>query len=118
VAIAFVAQYIAVGTQRVESRVNMRLPLWIGLGLLLALASGLGALAFGYPFLTTHTLHAVLPLIGEFHFASATFFDAGVFAVVVGTTLLLLTALAHQSMRSRRRSPQAAAPGDEDAGAA
>ena len=32
--------------------------------------------------------------------ASALLFDIGVFAVVVGTTVLILIALAHQSIRS------------------
>jgi multicomponent K+:H+ antiporter subunit A len=36
------------------------------------------------------------------HVASALFFDIGVYAVVVGSTLLILTALAHQSVRSHR----------------
>ena len=56
----------------------------------------------GYPFLTTHTAHLHLPLLGEVHVPSALFFDIGVFALVVGATLLILTALAHQSMRSHR----------------
>ena len=104
VAIAFIAQYIVAGTQWVEARMNLRPPLWIAFGLLAALGTGLGSLAFGYPFLTTHTAHLVLPLIGELHVASAMFFDLGVFAVVVGATLLMLTALAHQSLRARRRT--------------
>ena len=37
------------------------------------------------------------------HLPTAALFDAGVFAVVVGATLLLLTAIAHQSLRARRR---------------
>jgi multicomponent K+:H+ antiporter subunit A len=56
----------------------------------------------GYPFLTTHTAHLHLPLLGDVHVASALFFDIGVFAVVVGSTLLILTALAHQSVRAYR----------------
>jgi multicomponent K+:H+ antiporter subunit A len=34
--------------------------------------------------------------------ASALFFDIGVFALVLGATMLILTALAHQSIRSHR----------------
>jgi multicomponent K+:H+ antiporter subunit A len=34
--------------------------------------------------------------------ASALFFDIGVYAVVVGSTLLILTALAHQSVRGHK----------------
>lgn len=52
--------------------------------------------------MTTHTAHLHLPLLGEVHVASALFFDIGVYAVVVGSTLLILTALAHQSVRSHR----------------
>ena len=45
----------------------------------------------------------VLPLLGEIHVASALFYDIGVFALVVGATLLILTALGHQAIRARRR---------------
>ncbi len=103
VAIAFIVQYMVGGTQWVEERVNLRPPRWIAWGLLLAIATGLGSLGLGYPFLTTHTAHVTLPVVGEVHFPSATLFDLGVLAVVVGSTLLLLTALAHQSLRARRR---------------
>ena len=37
------------------------------------------------------------------------FFDVGVFAVVVGATLLILTSLAHQSLRATRAPPPDAA---------
>ncbi|MEO9149124.1 MAG: hydrogen gas-evolving membrane-bound hydrogenase subunit E, partial [Burkholderiaceae bacterium] len=99
VATAFILQYVVSGTRWVESRLALNPPRWIAAGLLLAAGAGLGALAFGYPFLTTHTAHFTLPLIGELHVASALLFDAGVFALVVGATLLILTALAHQSVR-------------------
>jgi len=108
VAIAFIAQYMVGGTRWVEARLSLLPVRWIAFGLLLALATGLGALALGYPFLTTHTAHATLPLLGDVHLPTAALFDLGVFAVVVGSTLLLLTALAHQSMRARRQL--AAAP--------
>jgi multicomponent K+:H+ antiporter subunit A len=62
-----------------------------------------GAWFFGYPFLTTHTAHLHLPLVGDIHVASALFFDIGVFATVVGSTLLMLTAIAHQSVRGHRQ---------------
>jgi multicomponent K+:H+ antiporter subunit A len=109
VAIAFITQYMVGGTQWVETRMNLHPPRWIAAGLLLALVTGLGSLAFGYPFLTTHTAHFTLPVIGEVHLPSAFFFDLGVFAVVLGATLLLLTAIAHQSLRAQRR-PGAARP--------
>jgi multicomponent K+:H+ antiporter subunit A len=111
VAIAFIAQYMVSGTRWVEARLNLKPKRWIAVGMLLALGTGLGSWALGYPFLTTHTAHVTLPLLGEIHLPSAAVFDAGVFAVVVGSTLLMLTALAHQSLRARRQ--QAAAADDE-----
>ena len=94
----------------------LRPPRWIGAGLLIALLTGLGSLALGYPFLTTHTAHLRLPLLGELHLPSAVFFDVGVFAVVLGSTLLLLTSIAHQSLRSRRRQSLSAAVVGEEGG--
>ncbi len=110
VAIALLTQYIVAGTRWVEFRVRLNPPRWIALGLLLAAATGLGAIAFGYPFLTTRTLHVSLPLVGDVHLPTATFFDLGVFAVVVGSTLLILTALAHQSIRAHRQPAQPSTP--------
>jgi len=107
VASVLVAQYMVSGTRWVEARARMRPKPWMGLGLLLALGTGLASLALGYPFLTSHTALVHWPLLGELHLPSAALFDLGVFAVVVGSTLLLLTALAHQSLRGRRQ--QAAA---------
>jgi multicomponent K+:H+ antiporter subunit A len=106
VAIAILMQYLAAGTLWVESHMRLRRSRWIAAGLFLAAGTGLGAVALGFPFLTTHTAHVSLPLLGELHLPSATFFDLGVFAVVVGATLLILTALAHQSVRAHRRPAQ------------
>ncbi|KYF61852.1 cation:proton antiporter [Sorangium cellulosum] len=109
VAIAMLMQYMVSGALWLEARARLRPARWIAVGLLLGAITGLGALAVGYPFLTTHTAHASLPLVGEVHLPSATFFDLGVFAVVVGATLLTLTALAHQSLRAHRRPAQSPA---------
>ena len=106
VAIAFLTQYIVAGTYWVEAHLQLKVIRWIALGMLAAVATGLGSLWFGYPFLTSHTAHVTLPGLGEVYFASAMLFDVGVFAVVVGATLLILTALAHQSVRGHRRAPE------------
>ena len=100
--VALLLQYIVSGTVWVEEHMPLRPRRWIGVGLLTALATGVGSWFLGYPFMTTHTAHLTLPLIGDIHIASALFFDIGVFTLVVGSTLLVLTALAHQSVRSHR----------------
>ncbi|WP_095100602.1 monovalent cation/H+ antiporter subunit A [Pseudomonas sp. Irchel 3A5] len=100
--VAFILQYMVAGTQWVEAQMSLRPLRWMGTGLLFAIGTGLGSMFLGYPFMTTHTAHLDLPLLGDIHVASALFFDVGVYAVVVGSTLLILTALAHQSVRSHR----------------
>ena len=84
-----------------------------GFGLALACATGLGAWLFDHPFLTTHTAHVDWPLVGELHLPSAFVFDLGVFATVVGTTMLMLVALAHQSLRAHRQPDDDAPAADE-----
>jgi len=100
--VALLLQFIVSGTEWVEEHLRIYPRRWIAIGLLLALATGSGAVLLGYPFLTTHTAHLHLPLLGELHVPSALFFDIGVFALVLGATMLILTALAHQSIRSHR----------------
>ncbi len=101
-AVAFIVQYMLAGTIWVESRLRLRPHRWMAWGLATAVLTGAGAWLFGYPFLTSHTLHLQLPILGEIHLPSASMFDLGVFLVVVGATILILVALAHQSIRSHR----------------
>jgi len=108
VAIAIVTQYLVAGAQWVEARLELNPLRWIALGLLAAVGTGAGSIAFGYPFMTTHTAHIEVPALGVVHVPSALFLDVGIFAVVVGSTLLTLIALAHQSLRGRRLAAQAA----------
>jgi multicomponent K+:H+ antiporter subunit A len=110
IAIAMLMQYVTSGAVWVEARARLRPVRWIAAGLLLGALTGLGAIVFGYPFLTTHTAHISLPIVGDVHLPSATFFDLGVFAVVVGATLLILTALAHQSIRAHRQPAHPSVP--------
>ncbi|NMZ92737.1 monovalent cation/H+ antiporter subunit A [Pseudomonas panacis] len=105
--VAFILQYMVAGTQWVEAQMSLRPMRWMGFGLFSATLTGIGALFVGYPFLTTHTWHFSLPLLGDIHVASALFFDVGVYAMVVGSTLLMLTALGHQSVRAHKPSNQA-----------
>jgi multicomponent K+:H+ antiporter subunit A len=105
-AIGFILQYLAAGTRWVESHLRI-LPLrWIALGLLTSALTGMGSWVFGYPFLTSHFQYVDLPLIGKIPLASALLFDLGVFLLVIGATVLMLIALAHQSIRSHRAAPR------------
>lgn len=101
-AIGFILQYLAFGTRWVESHLRILPVKWIGFGLLCAVATGAGSWFAGYPFLTSYFQYQEVPLIGEMPLASALLFDLGVFSLVVGATVLVLIALAHQSIRRHR----------------
>ncbi|MGF9756237.1 monovalent cation/H+ antiporter subunit A [Microvirga sp. 0TCS3.31] len=100
--IALILQYMAGGTRWIEARLRIRPISWIGVGLLCAAFTGMGAWVFGRPFLTSHFQYLDLPAIGKVPAATALLFDLGVFGVVVGSTVLILIALAHQSVRNPR----------------
>jgi multicomponent K+:H+ antiporter subunit A len=111
-ATAFILQYMARGTNWAEARLRVLPVLWMGIGLLLAAGTGAAAWLFGRPFLTSHFSYAELPLIGRGPMASVVLFDLGVFFLVVGATVLMLIALAHQSVRSHR-TPSEREPGTD-----
>ncbi|KAA0594354.1 multicomponent K+:H+ antiporter subunit A [Azospirillum lipoferum] len=102
VAIAMILQYMFGGTQWVEARLRVLPMRWMGIGLLLAAGTGLGAWVAGRPFLTSYFAYSQIPVLGKIPVASALLFDIGVFALVVGATILMLIALARQSLRGHR----------------
>jgi len=101
-AIAFLLQYMASGTKWIEARLRILPIRWIGMGLMIAVMTGAASLVFGYPFLTSSFQYVDLPIVGRLPLASALIFDLGVFVLVVGATVLMLIALAHQSIRTPR----------------
>ena len=66
----------------------------IGAGLATALAAGAVAVPAGGPFLTGHWLGFAVPGLGKV--GTPLLFDVGVYLVVVGTTTLILLALAEE----------------------
>ena len=102
VAIAFLVQYLAAGFDWSDARKPFGEHNLIGWGVLTAMATGLGAMALGSPFLTSWFDYFSLPLIGKFELASAMLFDTGVFLTVLGAVMLALQELSHIAMRAAR----------------
>ncbi len=102
-AVALVLQTMALGLSKSESllrsRGGTRYVRWIGSGLAMAGLTGAGAFVLGRPFLTSAHGHPHVPLLGELPLASAALFDLGVYATVVGATLLTLSVLGQASQR-------------------
>jgi multisubunit Na+/H+ antiporter MnhB subunit len=62
-------------------------------GLAISLASGIVPWVLESGFLNHALWHFDVPLLGEIHFSSATFFDLGVYLIVVGTLMTIFVEL-------------------------
>ena len=114
--IAILLQYLGHDTRWVEARLTVLPVRWMGFGLLIAGLTGLGALVFGYPFLSAHARYVAIPVIGEVPAATVMIFDVGVFALVLGATVLMLVSIAHQTLRTARlKERRLRAPETEEA---
>jgi len=102
-AVALIVQYLANGITWTAERLRVDMHWVIGLGLLIATVTGLVAMGFGYPFLTTTYTYLTWPVIGKFEVASAIAFDLGVFMVVVGATVMSLVQLGKLSDVSHKQ---------------
>ncbi len=93
VAIALILQYMASGYDWAAQRMKADYHAMIGIGILIAAATGIVSWLADHPFLTSTFDHFHLPVIGGFEIASAMAFDLGVFLTVVGAVMLALANL-------------------------
>jgi len=92
-AVPLLIQYVIQGAASVESRFGFDYIKCIGVGLIVAGIGGAAALLFGVEFLASGHVDPVLPLVGELPLASAMVFDTGVYLVVFGGAMLILSML-------------------------
>ncbi|WP_043958209.1 hydrogen gas-evolving membrane-bound hydrogenase subunit E, partial [Lysobacter sp. A03] len=90
-AVPLLVQYVIQGAKSVESRFGFDYIRLIGAGLTVAVVSGAASMLFGVPFLTSGHHDLVLPWLGTIGLASAAAFDVGVYLVVFGGTMLMLS---------------------------
>ena len=102
VAVAILMQYMASGFAFADQRLHADHHSLIGAGVLVAALTGLGALLFGAPFLTSAFDYFSLPLIGEFELATALLFDIGVALTVIGAVMLALAQLSQVAERAEK----------------
>lgn len=90
---ALVLNYLTFDMETIEKRKNFHFRIMIGIGLLLAVGTGLGGVLFGQAFLTHAFGMFTLPFLGETELATATIFDLGVYFVVVGVTMTIILSI-------------------------
>lgn len=88
---AVILRYLASGTEGIRS-LRVDPIVLIGLGLALAVVTGLGGLLSGNAFLESTIWRFELPLIGKIKLVSSAFFDIGVHILVVGVVMSILVA--------------------------
>ncbi|MCH7897341.1 MAG: hypothetical protein IH782_10735 [candidate division NC10 bacterium] len=93
---ALALQYIVFGMREVQRYTPSSYLGLVALGLTLALGTGLGSLFLGWGFLKSGILHLKLPLFGEVEVVSAFVFDVGVYCIVVGVTLTVISLLGRE----------------------
>lgn len=91
--LAFVLRYIAGGGVGLGAVVDVRAPVLIGSGLMIAVLTGLAPLLVGAPALSSAYLSAELPLVGEVSTQTSLLIDVGVYLLIVGAVLDLLRSL-------------------------
>ncbi len=93
IAIALLMQYMASGFAWTQARQRVEYHTMIGLGVVIAGLTGVGAWLAGRPFLTSAYTYVHLPPIEKFELATAMLFDLGVFLTVLGGVMLMLYSL-------------------------
>ena len=92
-AVPLLIQYVIQGAASVESRFGFDYVRCIGVGLMVAGISGAASLLYGVEFLTSGHLDLEVPFVGTVPLASAMGFDTGVYLVVFGGAMLVLSML-------------------------
>jgi multicomponent Na+:H+ antiporter subunit B len=95
-AAAFALYALAAGVPAARRALQIDLHIFIGTGLVLALATGFFPMFLGLPFLTGVWGKFSLPRLGQVEIGSPIFFDIGVFLVVLGVALLIIFSLAEE----------------------
>ncbi|WBU63697.1 monovalent cation/H+ antiporter subunit A [Paracoccus aerodenitrificans] len=100
VAISLLMQYMASGFAWAQEKQRVPFHAMIGLGVVVAAATGMGAWLWGVPFLTSNYTYVKLPFLEEFELATAMAFDLGVFLCVLGAVMLALNSLSRIARRA------------------
>jgi multicomponent Na+:H+ antiporter subunit B len=91
---AFALYAIAFGVERTRKIIYIDPPIFLILGLIFAVSSGIISLYMGDPFLTGEWFEYDFPVIGKI--GTPLLFDIGVYFVVIGVTLTIILSIAEE----------------------
>jgi len=93
-AISLLVLYLAFDMKTIKDVIRLNFTVFIGIGLLFAVGTGIISMLFGYQFLKHFFDTFQLPIFGEVELTTALLFDLGVYVVVVGAALTIILNIA------------------------
>ena len=108
---ALVMRYVAGGRFELGAAAPTDAGRLLGAGMTIAIACAIVPLFFGAPPLTSTFFEAELPVLGHVEFVTSTFFDVGVYLVVIGLVLDVLRSLGAEVDRQAHEA-RAGRPGE------
>ncbi|MDU5962026.1 MAG: MnhB domain-containing protein, partial [Dermabacter sp.] len=94
--LAITLRYLAGGRYELNEAAPVQAGALLGIGMVLALFTGISPLVFGGTVFQSYVWIGHLPVLGEIELASALVFDIGVYLIVVGLALDVLRTLGEQ----------------------
>ncbi len=107
---AFVFRILAGGEMERPAVARLSAVRLTAAGMLLAVGSGVGALVAGNEFLETSIFHVDVPLVGDVKLVTSAIFDIGVYLLVIGVVISVLTNLASRTHSGGASRQGAVAP--------
>jgi len=107
VGLALVARYLAGGRHELGAAAPVDAGLLLGTGLVLAAGTAVAPLLVGADALTSTWFEATVPVLGHIEFVTSTFFDIGVYLVVIGLVLDVLRSLGAEVDRQQEADNEA-----------
>lgn len=94
---AFVFRLLAGGTSERPTVARLSPVVLIGVGMIMAIGTGLAALVAGNEFLESSIFHVDVSLVGDVKLVTSAVFDIGVYLLVIGVVILVLSHLASRT---------------------
>lgn len=91
---AILVLYLAFDMKTITKAIPFNFTTMIGVGMLLAVLTGIVSILFGFPFLTQFFDYFRFPVFGEVELTTALPFDLGVYLVVVGAAITIILTIA------------------------
>ncbi len=90
---ALMLLYIAFDAETIQDIIPVDFKIVGAIGVLMALATGIGSVVANEPFLTQVYGYVDLPLLGKTGVGTAMVFDIGVYLAVIGTTMTIIRSI-------------------------